>query len=386
MTTQAILEGMGVGRADISALQATVQWIIRDGASMVGSLLFTSLSSKQFGQNVKSWRLFADFINNVGITLEMIAPVTNGGFLLLICLASVCKALCGVAAGASGAAISEHWGSKKGNIADVLAKNSAQHTLVGLVGLVFSIPFAKLANVNRQRAWMIYGILTCVHMYTNYMAMKSLALRSINESRLRVLLENYMAIPAIKEYIDAQIDNLYTKGQDTVQSADIHFNSTSLSPAAIAEGDKIVYPILPRWFQILLARERVFIKFAEPLSSSLALVSVDELGKIFSIFDQTPYIILFSKVSNIIIVSFKEGASVNDGIKGMLTARILKCFIESPKCVNNTTTSDSTYKISMKIAETLNIILLQSLEDCDWDLKRNSLFPFGMQLFKYKHN
>ncbi|CAM9975352.1 unnamed protein product, partial [Discosporangium mesarthrocarpum] len=123
LATQAVLEGMGVGRAGSSSLAATLQWMARDGASMLGGLLFTSLASGNFGVNVKSWRLFADASNDVGMTLEMVAPAWGGGnrFVELVCLASVFKASCGVAAGATGAAIAEHW-ALEGNIADVGAK------------------------------------------------------------------------------------------------------------------------------------------------------------------------------------------------------------------------------------------------------------------------
>eukprot|EP01041_Mallomonas_annulata_P011319 gene11319-23683_t len=167
MSTHAILEGMGVGRADVTTVQATIQWILRDGASMLGGLLFTSLSSANFGQNVKSWRLFADFINNIGITLDMLAPVFRKQFLLFVCTGSICKALCGIAAGASGAAIAEHWGGKNGNIADVLAKNGAQHTALSLIGLAISVKFAKFANSSPQRIWSLYCLLTIIHMISS---------------------------------------------------------------------------------------------------------------------------------------------------------------------------------------------------------------------------
>lgn len=91
MSTQSILKGMGVGRSDITSLQATVQWILRDGASMLGGLVFTSFSSANFGQNIKSWRLFADLINNIGITLDIIAPLYPEKFLVIVCIASICK-------------------------------------------------------------------------------------------------------------------------------------------------------------------------------------------------------------------------------------------------------------------------------------------------------
>jgi hypothetical protein len=101
MSTQAILVGMGVGRSDVTAVAATIQWVLRDGASLLGGLVFTSLSSYNFGQDVKAWRLFADLANDLGITLDMLAPLCGKSFLLVLCAASVCKSLCGVAAGAT---------------------------------------------------------------------------------------------------------------------------------------------------------------------------------------------------------------------------------------------------------------------------------------------
>ena len=62
---------MGVGKAGATPLAATLQWMTRDGASMISGLVFTSLMSTNFGINIKAWRLFADGIVDVGITLEV---------------------------------------------------------------------------------------------------------------------------------------------------------------------------------------------------------------------------------------------------------------------------------------------------------------------------
>lgn len=56
---------------DATPLAATIQWMTRDGASMISGLVFTSLMSTNFGTNIKAWRLFADGIVDVGITLEV---------------------------------------------------------------------------------------------------------------------------------------------------------------------------------------------------------------------------------------------------------------------------------------------------------------------------
>ena len=133
LATQRILEGVGVGRTGATALSATLNFVIRDGCGMVASLLFTSMAASSFRRNVKRWKLFADIMVDIGITLEIIAPsVNHKWFLPLLCLGTICKALCGVAAGACGGALQMYWantllGSEEG-ISEIAAKNGAQRT------------------------------------------------------------------------------------------------------------------------------------------------------------------------------------------------------------------------------------------------------------------
>lgn len=192
LATQAILEGVGVGRAGATPLAATIQWIVRDGTAMMSGLVFTSLLSTNFGVNAKSWRLFADFSVDVGITLDMLAPLFPKRFLLLICLSSVCKSVCGISAGAANGAIVEHM-AQTNNLAEVLAKGGAQHTAVSLFGLGFGMWFARVANQSPRRVWGAYIILTLVHLIANYAAMRVLAFTSINRHRLDVLLRSFGA-------------------------------------------------------------------------------------------------------------------------------------------------------------------------------------------------
>ena len=72
----------------------------------------------------KFWRLFADVVNDIGMTLELLAPLGGGVyFLLLTCLASTCKSLCGVAAASTESTITQHFAIAN-NLADVNAKET----------------------------------------------------------------------------------------------------------------------------------------------------------------------------------------------------------------------------------------------------------------------
>lgn len=136
LAIQRMLQGFGVGDVTASAFSGAMGWIVRDGASMLGSLVFSASCATNFGTNVRQWRLFADVVNDVGLTLNMIAPIFGKEwFLPLVCAGSICTAMCGVAAGATKAKISQHF-AKNDNLADLVAKEGTQETFVNILGLV----------------------------------------------------------------------------------------------------------------------------------------------------------------------------------------------------------------------------------------------------------
>ena len=94
LAIQRMLEGFGVGDVTASAFSGALGWIVRDGASMMGSLVFSASFATSFGKNVRQWRLFADVVNDVGLTLNMMAPVFGKQwFLPLVCAGSICTYL-----------------------------------------------------------------------------------------------------------------------------------------------------------------------------------------------------------------------------------------------------------------------------------------------------
>ena len=81
-----MLEGVGVGREGATALSALMNFLVRDGCGMAATLIFTSTSSSRFRSDIKRWRLFADIMVDVGISLEVAATlVPRALFLPMIC-------------------------------------------------------------------------------------------------------------------------------------------------------------------------------------------------------------------------------------------------------------------------------------------------------------
>ena len=105
LATRSTLIALGVGDVEASATSGALTKVWRDATSMIGSLLFTYFFAHAFGRNIRQWRLFADVINDVGLTLAFVAPMFGKDwFLPVTIVAGLCTSACGTTAGATKAA------------------------------------------------------------------------------------------------------------------------------------------------------------------------------------------------------------------------------------------------------------------------------------------
>ena len=209
VSTSAVLTAAGVGDAEATAMSAAMTWAMRDGMGMMGGLLFSYFASSHFDSAVKEYRLFADVINDVGLTLDMLAPFAGGRdrALFVASLASAFKVMCGVSAGATKGSITHHF-AVRGNMADLTAKESTQETLVSLLGMIGGLLLARyLHRLENQSciqstpptvescqtsktaayiSWAIFLFLTIVHVWANYRGVELLRLRTLNRERTEV--------------------------------------------------------------------------------------------------------------------------------------------------------------------------------------------------------
>lgn len=191
LSTSAMLRAAGVGSASATASGAALTWLARDGVGTLGSLIFSCWIGAHVEGELKRWRLFADVINDVGLSLEVLAPLISStpndtSFVVSASLASACKAACGVVASSTKAAISAHLALSPRALADVAAKEAAQETAVTLfgIGLGFLVAFATFPLA-------IFAVLTAFHVYANWRAVKCLRLKTLNMSRAQIVFEEY---------------------------------------------------------------------------------------------------------------------------------------------------------------------------------------------------
>ena len=185
------LKALGVGDVAANATSSALSKLILQGTSMFGGLIFTWMASEHFGRHTRQWRLFADVINDIGLTLQMVAPLCGKDYFLSISIVStIALSMCGISAGATKASISNFF-AKNDNLTDLVAKEGSQETAVNILGIIGGYFFLTLLNDNMYITWISFIILTLLHVFANIQAVQELKFKTINNCRLGLLYNSF---------------------------------------------------------------------------------------------------------------------------------------------------------------------------------------------------
>lgn len=151
------------------------------------------------------WRFYADILNDLAISIDLIAPFFKHLLLPITCLSNLSRSIVGVAGGSTRAALTQHQAIAH-NMGDVSAKDGSQETLVNLLALMCNIFLLHTIKRDRVLVWSLYFLLTTVHLYANYRAIRTLQLRTFNWNRFVLLCENYFRYGQMQtiQYINRQ--------------------------------------------------------------------------------------------------------------------------------------------------------------------------------------
>lgn len=114
---------------------------------------------------------------------------------VVLCLASVLRAMCGVAGGSSKAVLSAHFArNNPENIGDLNAKDGSQETIIGLLGMWFGgIVVSRVEG--RVATWLWMTGLLAAHLWCNWMAVRSVCLKGLNRERASLVCEMFWSTP-----------------------------------------------------------------------------------------------------------------------------------------------------------------------------------------------
>lgn len=97
----ALFRGMGVGERSANSLAASIVWLLKDGAGMIGRILFAWGYAVSFDADCKRWHFFGDILNDLACTLDLITPYFQPALLLITSISNICRSIAGVIHGST---------------------------------------------------------------------------------------------------------------------------------------------------------------------------------------------------------------------------------------------------------------------------------------------
>ena len=234
LSSRAVLQGLGVGDENATATNAMLLNVLQDSMGRVATILFAHRVGSAIEAECKMYRLLADILNDTATVSDCLSPMLPKlTRVLLLGGSSVFRALSGVAGGSSKATISAHF--SRGNFGELNATDSSQETVIALLGMwVGSLVVSYSTSTTATWTWLL--VLLLAHLSTNYLAVRSISMRSINSQRANIifssLIENGQAPPpdqvARQERIFQRGGTLRWNGSDSVGTCEIGVSFTEL--------------------------------------------------------------------------------------------------------------------------------------------------------------
>nr|GAT45158.1 predicted protein [Mycena chlorophos] len=199
LSSRALLEGFGVGNADASATHALLLTVLQDFFGRITTICAAYALGPSLGAEAKTFRLLADVANDAAIVLDTLSPLIlsrvqiPGARVGALCLSGALRAMCGICAGGSKAALSMHFAtpvSGTGDIGDLNAKDSSKETVLALSGMLAGsliVPYLTTPSSTYTVLFTLVGL----HLWLNYHGVRGVVLRTLNRQRLSIAWHHY---------------------------------------------------------------------------------------------------------------------------------------------------------------------------------------------------
>lgn len=192
LSSRAVLQGFGVGDSASSATAAVLLTVLQEATGRLATILFAHRYGRAIEPECKFYRFLADIVNDSALFLDILSPaLPQYPKILALCGAGILRALCGVSGGAAKASLSAHF-AKTGNLAELNAKDGSQETVISLLGMLVGSLFVQLVH-SKKAVWAWMVVLVGVHLWTNYQAVRSVEMRTLNRQRLTILAQYYFS-------------------------------------------------------------------------------------------------------------------------------------------------------------------------------------------------
>jgi Vitamin B6 photo-protection and homoeostasis len=191
LASRAVLQGIGVGDENASATAVMLLSVLQESVGRIATIIFAHWRSRSIEVECKMYRLAADVFNDIAMILDCCSPMLPKPFRVpFFCASSVFRTMCGVAGGSSKAILSSHF-AKADNIGELNAKDSSQETVISLLGMwAGGFVISNITSAFATWTWLL--MLLAVHLSTNYAAVRSVTMRTLNRQRANIVFSALM--------------------------------------------------------------------------------------------------------------------------------------------------------------------------------------------------
>ncbi|KAI0502871.1 vitamin B6 photo-protection and homoeostasis-domain-containing protein [Xylaria bambusicola] len=191
LSSRAVLQGFGVGDAASSATGAVLLTVLQESTGRLATILFAHRLGQAIEPECKFYRFLADILNDSAMFLDVLSPALPGpAKVVALCMSGVLRALCGVSGGSAKASLSAHF-ARSGNLAELNAKDGSQETVISLLGMLVGSVFVRFVQ-SRLAVWLWTATLVGLHLWTNYQAVRSVQMRTLNKQRATIIITEFL--------------------------------------------------------------------------------------------------------------------------------------------------------------------------------------------------
>lgn len=206
---RAVLSAVGVGDESATSTSALFMKIVQETIGRLGTIIFAWKFGSYLEPECKKYRFLADIVNDSAMVFDCFSPFFPFNKTLtvsLLCMSGLLRAICGVMAGGSRAALTLHFTHPEyGSIADVNAKDQSQETVISLMGMIVGSAIVAIIPDNSGFMWIVLFFLLSIHIYTNYQAVRNVVMETLNRQRTNIIFAHLIHSVEIIDNSDFEI-------------------------------------------------------------------------------------------------------------------------------------------------------------------------------------
>lgn len=180
-----------MGDAASTATAAVLLTVLQESTGRLATIVFAHRLGQAIEPECKYYRFLADIFNDSALFLDVLSPaLPSAGKVAALCASGVLRALCGVSGASAKASLSAHF-ARSGNLAELNAKDGSQETVISLLGMLAGSVFVRFVQ-GPLAVWLWTAVLVCLHLWTNYQAVRAVQMRTLNKQRATLVYTEFM--------------------------------------------------------------------------------------------------------------------------------------------------------------------------------------------------